>query len=111
MARIVKNQTSDLLRDGFARRMADKYLNMLLFEDDNDMFDPAYRSWAHRHGFCVESACAFGLNEDNIDDYLPDYDYFRVWPLNSWQRIWINDKLTLKYALAGTECDRFLPEY
>lgn len=111
MARIVKNQTSDLLRDGFARRMADKYLNMLLFEDDNDMFDPAYRSWAHRHGFCVESACAFGLNEDNIDDYLPDYDYFRVWPLNSWQRIWINDKLTLKYALAGTEYDKFLPEY
>ena len=108
---MVDNRMSALLENGFSQRMAREYQDTLLKEDENPMFDPAYRSWAHSHGFFVESACAFGLSDDNIGDYLSDYDYFRVWPLNSWQRVWINDKLTLKYMLIGTEFERFLPKY
>lgn len=108
---MVDNRMAALLKRGFSKRMAREYQDILLREDANDLFDPAYRSWAHSHGFFAESACAFGLNEDNVDQYLPDYEYFRVWPLNSWQRVWINDKLTLKYMLTGTEYDKYLPKY
>lgn len=46
-----------------------------------------------------------------MDEYLSDYDYYKVWPINSWSRIWINDKLTLKYMLYGTEYNDFMPQY
>ena len=61
--------------------------------------------------FLLESAYAYNLNEDNYGDYLSDYDYYKLWPLNSWCRIWIDDKLTLKYMLEGTEFSNLLPEY
>ena len=59
----------------------------------------------------AESVAAYGLRENKIADYLSDYDYYRIWPLNSWNRIWINDKLTLKYMLADTEYSDFMPKY
>ena len=111
MARLVTNVMDDMLADGFTRRMGQEYLDALAQEDASDLFDADYRAWAHERGFFAESAYAFGLDESNIDRYLSDYDYFRVWPLNSWQRVWINDKLTLKYMLSGTKYDKYLPEY
>ena len=77
----------DLLADGFTERFAREYLSILERERQCGMFDPAYLSWAHAHGFCAESACAYGLDEDNLGDYLSDYDYWRLWPLNGWERI------------------------
>ena len=100
-----------LLNDGSSRRMAEEYLEMLEAENKSDMFDPAYRNWAHKNGFLAESACAYGLTSENIDEYLSDYDYTRLWPLNSWQRIWINDKLTLYAMLLETDLQQYLPEY
>lgn len=108
---MVDNKMAALLKRGFSKRMAREYQDVLLKEDVNTIFDPAFRSWAHSHGFFAESASAFCLTEDNMGEFLPDYEYYRVWPLNSWQRIWINDKLTLKAMLVGTEYDRYLPKY
>lgn len=68
-------------------------------------------TWAHSRGFLAEYASAYGLDGTNCEDYLSDYDFYKVWPLNSWARIWINDKLTLKYMLAGTEFEPLLPKY
>lgn len=108
---MVDNSEEALYRKGFAQRMVRDYVESLRREDESDLFDPAYRAWAHERGFLAESACAYHLSDENIGQYLSDYDYFRVWPLNSWQRVWINDKLTLKYMLSGTKYDRFLPKY
>lgn len=73
------------------------------------MFDQEYVAWAHSHGFFADSAYAYQLSEDNIADYLSDY--YKIWPLNSWTRIWVNDKLTLKYLLANNEYADFMPRY
>lgn len=108
---MVVNTMEALLADGFTSRMAEEYLETLAREDASGMFDAELLEWAHSRGFFAESACAFHLSDDNVADYLSDYDYFRVWPLNSWERIWINDKLTLKYLLADGAFSRYLPRY
>ena len=109
---MVTNTLDALLKDGFARPRAEEYLSILKEELDRpDLFDPDYTEWAHAHGFFAKQAYAYDLNEDNLGDYMSDYDYHRVWPLNSWQRIWINDKMTLKYMFAGTDLDQYFPEY
>ncbi|WP_165248980.1 sugar-transfer associated ATP-grasp domain-containing protein [Adlercreutzia sp. ZJ141] len=106
-----KNTLSALLADGFTERMAAEFLEMKEAEIASGMFDPTYLSWAHENGFFAESACAYGLSAENIGDYLSDYDYWKLWPLNDWQRIWINDKLTLNAMLLGTDMQHYLPEY
>lgn len=108
---MVDNRLNALLKDGFTNKMARSYQDVLLKEDVNPMFDAEFRSWAHSNGFFAETASALQLTDANKADYLSDYDFYRVWPLNSWQRIWINDKLTLKAMLAGTEYDKYIPEY
>ncbi len=105
-------QTLDgMLEDGFTRRMAEEYLGVLKWERDCGLFTPEQVEWAHSRGFTAESVCSYDGFGKDLSLYLSDYDYYRLWPLNSWQRIWINDKLTLKYMLGGTEFDRYLPEY
>lgn len=101
----------EMKADGFTRRMANAIVSRMEEEKRCGWYDADYLEWAHSKGFLAESACAFELNESNIASYLSDYDYARLWPLNSWQRIWINDKLTLRYALEGTEWEKLLPEY
>lgn len=80
-------------------------------ENEEKCFDRAYLEWAHANSFYAESACSYNLTLENISDYLSDYDYLKVWPLNGWTRIWVNDKLTLKYMLANTEYDKLMPKY
>ena len=107
---LVTNNMDDLLARGFARRMGKEYLDTLAWEGQSPLFDKDQLAWAHAHGFFAETVACLGITDENADDYLTDYDYFRVWPLNSWQRVWINDKLTLKYMFSGTDYDRYLPK-
>lgn len=107
----VTNTLDALFADGFARRMGVEYLELLEREKKSPLFDKDLCEWSHAHGFFAETVACLGIDESNAADYLTDYDYFRVWPLNSWQRIWINDKLTLKYMLSGTQFDKYLPKY
>ena len=108
---MVQNTFEALLADGSTKRMARAYLATLEKEQASPMFAPTMTSWAHSQGFFAEAAYAYDLTEENLGDYLSDYDYARLWPLNSWQRIWINDKLTLKYCLSGSPFDHYLPRY
>lgn len=101
----------ELLKDGYTKKYADFYLNCLKEEDVNPNFDKEYREWAHSVGFTAESAYAYGLDEKNYNDYLSDYDFYKIWPMNDWMRVWINDKMTLKYMLHGTEFSDLMPEY
>ena len=105
------NNLDHMLAHGFTRRMATEYLEALEQERTSGLYDQNYMNWAHEQGFLAESAYAYGLEEGSTSAYLTDYDFFRLWPLNEWQRIWINDKLTLKYCLAGTPYDHYLPRY
>ena len=99
------------LSDGFTIKMAKYFSELLENERKSGLWDKDYIDWAHNNGFLAESASAYGLNKNNIKDYLSDYNYYKIWPLNSWERIWINDKLTLKYMLSGTEYDAYMPKY
>ncbi len=101
----------DLLEDGFSKKMATYYLDHVKKEICNPLYDQDYVTWCHNNGFLAESAYAYGLNDANKHLYLSDFDYLKMWPLNNWTRIWVDDKLTLKQMLEGTEFDSFMPEY
>jgi hypothetical protein len=101
----------DLLNDGFSRKFAEYYLNAVSNENSNSSFNREYAEWAHSHGFLAECAYSYGLDDKNVNDYLSDYDYYKIWPLNGWTRIWVNDKLTLKMMLAGSEYGDIMPKY
>ena len=103
--------SAKLLGDGWTEKMFKWYQVTIEQENKLGCFDQDYLEWAHANGFYAESACSYNLTPDHIEDYLSDYNYLKVWPLNSWTRIWVNDKLTLKYMLANTEFDKFMPEY
>mgnify|MGYP004473890573 CR=1 FL=1 len=111
---MVENTMDALLKAGFAKKMAVQYLNNLERERQSNksaqFIDPDLLEWAHANGFYGETAVALQLNEENIGDYLSDYDYCRVWPLNDWERFWINDKLTFAYMFAGTAFEKYIPE-
>lgn len=111
---MVDNSLDALLKHGFARKLANQYLSNLDRERKSNakaqFIDPDQLEWAHNNGFYGETAVALQLNDTNKDDYLSDYDYCRVWPLNDWERFWINDKLTFAYMFAGTEFEKYIPE-
>ena len=60
------NKLDELVKQGWTRRFAKHYLDDFENEDTATCFDPIYRAWAHENGFKVESAYAYGLNNENI---------------------------------------------
>jgi len=65
--------------------------------------------FAHEKGFFYNSAVLYNLNESNYLEYLSDYEYFKLFPMNGNYAFWINDKLTLMYTLR--EYKEYLPKY
>ncbi len=55
--------------------------------------------WAQKRGFFSDSIKLYGLNDDNYLDYLSDFDYYWLHPINGAYSRWIDDKLTFKYIL------------
>lgn len=100
-----------MLKDGVSRKFASYFLNLIEHETESGLFSEEFLDWSHSNGFLAESAVAYDLSDNNKEFYLSDYDYYKSWPLNDWTRIWINDKLTLKYMLSGTEFDKYMPRY
>ena len=49
------------------------------------------------------------MTEENYRGVISDRDYDYLYPLNNHYRIWVDDKLTMKYMLAPF--DQFLPRY
>ncbi len=81
-------------------------------KDDEKAFSvPADKAaWALSNGFYPGRVTLYGLTEENYQDYLPDYGYFMLHPLNHHFRKWL-DKLTLKYVLNSNGCEDTMPEY
>lgn len=106
-----KKRIEDLLEEGYTKKFADNYLKTVKVESQSSCYEHNYTEWAHSHGFYAESAYAYGLTEENLYKYLSDYDYYKIWPINAWTRIWVNDKLTLKYMLANSLYNDIMPDY
>ncbi len=81
--------------------------------DDEQAFpaDIETRQWAIKKGFYPGRVELYGLTEENYKNYLPDYNYFMIHPINHHFRIWINDKLSLKYTLNSNGCQDTMPDY
>lgn len=69
------------------------------------------KRWALSRGFYPGRIELYGLTDGSYQDYLPDYHYFMMHPLNNHFRIWVNDKLTLKYVLDARGYSELMPEY
>jgi hypothetical protein len=65
--------------------------------------------WALRRGFISDKVIKFGLTEENYQDYISDFAYYKLHPINQYFSIWIDDKLTLKFILHPF--NENLPEY
>lgn len=83
------------------------------FAEDERTFSASddEKKWAMERGFFPGRITLYGLTEDNYMDYVPDYHYFMLHPLNHHFRIWVNDKLTLKYILNDHGCADVMPDY
>lgn len=101
-----------LLRDeGMDFKWAKMFVKKL--SDDESAFptDDHVKEWALSRGFYPGRVELYGLNEQNYTDFLPDYQYFMLHPLNHHFKIWVNDKLTLKYILDGEDTRDTMPRY
>ena len=87
----------------FVKKLADDEKAFLLTDEEKE--------WALKRGFFPGRIKLYGLNDSNYSDYLPDYNYFMLHPINHHFKIWVNDKLTLKYVLNSNGCEASMPEY
>ncbi|HJB95197.1 MAG TPA: hypothetical protein H9765_06195 [Candidatus Mediterraneibacter intestinigallinarum] len=81
--------------------------------DDENAFpveDEEKKKWALERGFYPGRIELYGLTEDNYLDYIPDYQYFMLHPMNNHFLKWL-DKTTLKYVLNSNGCEDVMPEY
>jgi len=102
----------EAVRDaGMNHKWAKMFVKKL--SDDEAAFaaDEKTRQWALSRGFYPGRVELYGLTEENYQDYLPDFSYFMIHPINHHFRIWVNDKLTLKYALNSNGCEDTMPKY
>lgn len=67
------------------------------------------KMWAYKRGFLSNRISRYGLNEENYRNYLPDFAYYKLHPINGYSSKWIDDKLTLKYILSPF--NDYLPRY
>ena len=92
-----------------------KWSNMFVkkLSDDEKAFsaDEMTKRWALERGFYPGRVELYGLTEDNYKDYLPDFNYFMIHPINHHFKIWVNDKLSLKYVLNSNGCQDTMPDY
>ena len=65
----------------------------------------------HLKGWSYSDWSILGVTDTNYKKYLSTRDYCQLHPLNGSYSFWIDDKLTLKYILNGTEAGRYMPDY
>ena len=66
--------------------------------------------WALKRGFYPGRVSLYNLNEENYSQYIPDYNYFMLHPMNNHFLKWL-DKTTLKYVLNSNGCESIMPKY
>ena len=67
------------------------------------------KKWAIRHGFISYRLHQYGITEENWTDYISDFEYKWLRHINNKYRLWMEDKITVKYICSDyNEC---FPEY
>ena len=95
---------------GYSPYFADRVVKMR-FDDFFRNKDTTLKQkiWAQRRGFFSDKIAFYGLTNENYRDYLSDFDYLKLHPINREYSQWIDDKLTMKYLLQPFA--EFLPLY
>ena len=65
--------------------------------------------WAYKRGFLSYRLEQYGITKDNYRNFISDYDYRYLRHINNKYRVWMEDKITVKYI-----CDKyaqFFPKY
>lgn len=65
--------------------------------------------WAYKQGFLSYRIPQYGITRENYKTFISDYDYRYLRHINNKYRVWLEDKITVKYI-----CDRysqFFPKY
>ena len=65
----------------------------------------------HLQGWSYSDWCSLGLTTEKCKTYLSTRDYSSLHPMNGSYSTWIDDKLTLKYLLNGTNAGKYMPDY
>ena len=106
------NLLTDLIREqGMDYKWAKMFVKKLSDDEKAFQLTDKEKEWALKRGFFPGRIKLYGLTEDNYHYYLPDWNYFMLHPLNHHFKIWVNDKLTLKYVLNSNGCQDSMPEY
>ena len=100
-----------LIEKGMDKKWSRMFVKKLSDDEKAFQTDEDTKKWALERGFFPGRVELYGLNDDNYKEYLPDYSYFMLHPINHHFRIWVNDKLTLKYVLNSNGCEDTMPEY
>lgn len=96
---------------GMDYRWAGMFVKKL--RDDENAFpvdDVEKKKWALERGFYPGRIELYGLTEENYRNYVPDYQYFMLHPMNNHFLKWL-DKTTLKYVLNSNGCADTMPAY
>lgn len=65
--------------------------------------------WCYKRGFLSFRKAQYGLSETNWREYISDYAYLWLAPINNSYFKWIDDKVTYRYVMQP--CKQYLPEY
>ena len=88
----------EVRKSGMDYRWAKMFVKKL--SDDEKAFpvsDNEKKRWALERGFYPGRIELYGLTEDNYRDYMPDYNYFMLHPINNHFLKWL-DKTCLLYT-------------
>lgn len=65
--------------------------------------------WALKHGFVSYRLHQYGINDDNFNEFISDFEYKWLRHINPKYREWMEDKITVKYICS--EYNHCFPEY
>lgn len=100
---------NNLQKNGFSEHYS-YWFSKKIIDDFFDRTIPiAKYFWAYKRGFTPKKVSLFNLDENNYRNYLSDYDYFQLHPINGQFTHWIDDKLTFRYLLEPFH--QYLPKY
>jgi len=95
---------------GMDYRWAKMFVKKLADDEKAFPASPEQAAWALKRGFYPGRVELYGLTEQNYRDFVPDYQYFMLHPLNNHFLKWL-DKTTLKYVLNSNGCEATMPAY
>lgn len=90
----------------FASRIPKMFINDLI---KNKNISLKTKIWAYKKGFLSSRTNTYQIDELNYRDHMPDFDYYKLYPIDDKYSAWIDDKLTMKYIFSPF--DEYLPKY